>query len=121
MQTKPKYEHLTQVQLKLSLHRLQLLQQKKKLSSTHIRTDVGGLLKLGKWESARIRIEHVIREDFLVEALELVELYVDTLLSRFGLVTTIQYHKVTKGNWILEFLNLCWCWSMQHHVCPFPN
>jgi vacuolar protein sorting-associated protein IST1 len=45
-------------------------------------------LSVEKRESARVRVEHVIREDFLVEALELLHLYVDTLLARFGLLTS---------------------------------
>lgn len=46
------------------------------------------LIKAGKIESARVRVEHVIREDYLIEALELLHLYCDTLLARFGLVAT---------------------------------
>jgi vacuolar protein sorting-associated protein IST1 len=81
----------TKVQLKLALNRLQLLQQKKTALSQNTRREIGQLLKQSKFESARVRVEHVIREDFLVEALELLQLYVDTLLARFGLVTTLSY------------------------------
>ena len=41
---------------------------------------------VGKTESARVRVEHVIREDFLIEALELLQLYTDLLSARFGLL-----------------------------------
>jgi vacuolar protein sorting-associated protein IST1 len=67
------------------------LQQKKSVQSQNTRKEIGQLLKQGKIESARVRVEHVIREDFLIEALELLQLYVDTLLARFGLVTTIKF------------------------------
>ncbi len=73
------------VQLKLSLNRLQLLRQKKQVQIQNTRREIGQLLKDGKVESARVRVEHVIREDFLIEALELLHLHVDTLLARFGL------------------------------------
>ncbi|KAI8902031.1 regulator of Vps4 activity in the MVB pathway-domain-containing protein, partial [Globomyces pollinis-pini] len=79
----------TKVQLKLSLNRLQLLQQKKTVQNQNIRREIGTLMKSGKLDSARIRVEHVIREDFLVEGLELLHLYCDTLLARYGLVANM--------------------------------
>ncbi len=36
--------------------------------------------------SAKIRVEQIIREDYLVEAMEILEMYCDLLLARFGLV-----------------------------------
>lgn len=76
------------VQLKLSLNRLTLIQAKKNAINQNMRREIGLLLTAGKNESARVRVEHVIREDFLIEALELLHLYVDTLLARFGLLTS---------------------------------
>ena len=32
------------------------------------------------------KVEHIIREDYLVEAMEVVELYCDLLLARFGML-----------------------------------
>jgi vacuolar protein sorting-associated protein IST1 len=51
------------------------------------RREIAQLLQNGKLESATIRVENIIREDFLIEALEILQLYVDVLLARFGLVT----------------------------------
>ena len=31
-------------------------------------------------------MEHIIREDYLVEAMEVIELYCDLLLARFGML-----------------------------------
>ncbi|KIH65608.1 hypothetical protein ANCDUO_04065 [Ancylostoma duodenale] len=39
-----------------------------------------------KADRARIRVEHIIREDYLVEAFEILEMYCDLLLARFGLI-----------------------------------
>ena len=39
-----------------------------------------------KEDRARIRVEHIIREDYVVEAFELLEMYCDLLLARFGLI-----------------------------------
>lgn len=32
------------------------------------------------------QVEHIIREDYMVEAMEVVELYCDLLLARFGML-----------------------------------
>lgn len=37
-------------------------------------------------ERAKIRVEHIIREDYLVEAMEIVEMLCDLLLARFGMI-----------------------------------
>ncbi len=66
----------TKVNLKLALSRLALLQQKNKALSQNTRQDIANLLSNNKIESARIRVEHVIRDDYYIEALELLHLYV---------------------------------------------
>ena len=35
------------------------------------------------------QVEHIIREDYMVEALEILELFCDLLLARFGLIETM--------------------------------
>lgn len=37
-----------------------------------------------------LQVEHIIREDYLVEAMEVIELYCDLLLARFGMIATMQ-------------------------------
>jgi vacuolar protein sorting-associated protein IST1 len=44
------------------------------------------LLETGKEQSARIRVENIIREDLNVELLEILELYCELLLARIGLL-----------------------------------
>lgn len=77
----------TKVNLKLALNRLNLYQQKKAAINQGTRRDIAMLIKAGKIESARVRVEHVIRDDFMIEALELVHLYTDTLSARIGLLS----------------------------------
>ena len=36
------------------------------------------------------KVEHIIREDYLVEAMEIVEMYCDLILARFGLIETMK-------------------------------
>ncbi|KAJ3240647.1 Vacuolar protein sorting-associated protein ist1 [Chytriomyces hyalinus] len=76
----------TKVQLKLAINRLKLLQQKKSAANKNARRDIAQLLAASKDDSARVRVELVIREDCAVEALEIVELYCELLLARFGLL-----------------------------------
>lgn len=38
-----------------------------------------------------LQVEHIIREDYLVEAMEVVELYCDLLLARFGMLEQMMY------------------------------
>ncbi|KAI9257295.1 regulator of Vps4 activity in the MVB pathway-domain-containing protein [Phascolomyces articulosus] len=93
------------VHLKLSINRLKMLQAKKNSLSQHQRREIATLLDKGKEESARIRVEHIIREDLLVETMEMLELYCDLLLARFGLIE--QYKECDPG--IFEAVNtLIW-------------
>lgn len=54
------------------------------------RKEIADYLSSGKDERARIRVEHIIREDYLVEAMEILELYCDLLLARFGLIQSMK-------------------------------
>ena len=74
------------VQLKMSVNRLRLMQQKQTALSKQARRELAQLLEQSKEESARIRVENIIREDIFVEMLEILELYCELLLARFGLL-----------------------------------
>ena len=81
----------TKVQLKLALNRLKLLQQKKISLNQTARREIAQLLEKSKEESARVRVENIIREDLTIEALELLELYTETLLARFSLLDSFKH------------------------------
>lgn len=74
------------VQLRLSVQRLRTLQQKKEAQAKASRRDIAFLLEKGKIETARVKVETIINEDIHVELLELLELYCELLLARFGLL-----------------------------------
>ncbi|KAJ6623080.1 DUF292-domain-containing protein [Mycena sp. CBHHK59/15] len=74
------------VQLRLSVQRLRILQQKKEAQAKASRRDIASLLERGKIETARVKVETIINEDIHVELLELLELYSELLLARFGLL-----------------------------------
>lgn len=54
------------------------------------RKEIADYLSAGKDERARIRVEHIIREDYMVEAMEILELYCDLLLTRLGLIQSMK-------------------------------
>lgn len=49
--------------------------------------EIAVLLSNGKEESARIKVEHVIRQDYEIECFELIQLYLELLLERVRIIT----------------------------------
>ncbi|XP_059393000.1 IST1 homolog isoform X2 [Carassius carassius] len=78
------------VNLRLVINRLKLLEKKKTELAQKARKEIADYLSAGKDERARIRVEHIIREDYLVEAMEILELYCDLLITRFGLIQSMK-------------------------------
>ncbi|XP_011488236.1 IST1 homolog isoform X3 [Oryzias latipes] len=78
------------VNLRLVINRLKLLEKKKTELAQKARKEIADYLSSGKDERARIRVEHIIREDYLVEAMEILELYCDLLITRFGLIQSMK-------------------------------
>lgn len=74
------------VQLKLSISRLRMVQTKDTALAKQARRAMAGLLEQSKEESARIRVENIIRSDMNTELLEILELYCELLLARAGLL-----------------------------------
>ncbi|XP_040265846.1 IST1 homolog isoform X4 [Bufo bufo] len=78
------------VNLRLAINRLKLLEKKKTEMALKARKEIADYLSCRKDERARIRVEHIIREDYMVEAMEILELYCDLLLARFGLIQSMK-------------------------------
>lgn len=74
------------VQLKLSIARLRMVQQKDEAVSKQQRRAMAQLLEAGKVQSARIRVENIIRSDITTELHEILELYCELLLARIGMM-----------------------------------
>ncbi|XP_057304702.1 IST1 homolog [Hydractinia symbiolongicarpus] len=77
--------------LRLSINRLKLMEKKKTEMALKARKEISDFIQANKFDRARIRVEHIIREDYLVEAMELIEMYCDLLLARFGLIESMKY------------------------------
>ena len=84
---KPNYEKL-KTNLKLVINRLKLLEKKKTEMTVKARRDIAEYIRNNKCDGARIRVEHIIREDYLIEAMEVVEMYCDLLQARMGVLET---------------------------------
>ncbi|KAF2625754.1 hypothetical protein BU25DRAFT_396544 [Macroventuria anomochaeta] len=77
------------VQLKLSISRLRMVQQKDTAKAKQQRREMAQLLEvtqIGKLQSARIRVENIIRSDITTELHEMLELYCELLLARSQLL-----------------------------------
>ena len=85
----PKYQKLS-TNLRLSINRLKLLEKKKTEQAIKARKEIADYLQIAKIERARIRVESIVREDYLVEAMEIVEMYCDLLLARMGLIQSMK-------------------------------
>jgi len=77
--------HITHPQ-RLGVQRLRTLQEKKGAQAKASRRDIALLLEKNKLETARVKVENIINEDIYVELLELLELYCEVLIARFGLL-----------------------------------
>jgi len=71
----------------MSVQRLQIAKNKKSTSSKHNKREVASLLSKGKEEMARIKVEHIIREDFTIEAYEILELLSELLHERIRFIS----------------------------------
>ncbi|KAK0466319.1 DUF292-domain-containing protein [Desarmillaria tabescens] len=70
----------------ISVQRLRTLQEKKGAQAKASRRDIATLIERGKLETARVKVETIINEDIHIELLELLELYCELLIARFGLL-----------------------------------
>lgn len=72
--------------LKVAIQRLKLLEKKQSELARKSTKEIADFISQNKYDRARIKVEHIIREDYLVEGMEIVEMYCDLLLARFGLI-----------------------------------
>eukprot|EP01132_Coremiostelium_polycephalum_P012288 gene12288-15024_t len=74
------------VQLKLAVSRIQILRNKKSNLVRDEKRHIAELLRNKNEESARIRIETVIRDENLIECYNIVEVLCELLFNRVGLI-----------------------------------
>lgn len=72
--------------LKMAVQRIHIAINKKTNQLKANKREIAKLLQDEKEEKARIRVEHVIREDFNIEAYEIIELICEVLCERMRLI-----------------------------------
>ncbi|KAG9443134.1 hypothetical protein H6P81_018988 [Aristolochia fimbriata] len=71
---------------KMATSRIKLLRNKRQTLVMQMRRDVAMLLESGQEATARIRVEHVIREQNIMAAYEIVELFCELLVVRLPII-----------------------------------
>jgi vacuolar protein sorting-associated protein IST1 len=66
--------------------RLKILKNKKEIQIKQLRRELAQLLESGQTPTARIRVEHVVREEKTVAAYELIGIYCELLVVRLGVI-----------------------------------
>ena len=85
----PKFDpNKLKTNLRICGTRLKSLYQKRNELNVRARRELAEFLKAKKVDRARIRVEHIVREDYLLEVFEVIELYCELLITRLGLITS---------------------------------
>ncbi|AEC06916.1 Regulator of Vps4 activity in the MVB pathway protein [Arabidopsis thaliana] len=72
--------------LQMANSRLKILKNKKEIQIKQLRRELAQLLESGQTPTARIRVEHVVREEKTVAAYELIGIYCELLVVRLGVI-----------------------------------
>ncbi|KAF8677976.1 hypothetical protein HU200_046333 [Digitaria exilis] len=72
--------------LRMAVARIKLLRNRKEVQVRQMRREVAQLLETNQDMTARIRVEHVIREEKFMQAYELIELYCELIVSRLSII-----------------------------------
>ncbi|XP_057468196.1 uncharacterized protein LOC130757478 [Actinidia eriantha] len=72
--------------LKLASSRLKLLKNKKEVVVKQLKKELAQLLEAGQDQTARIRVEHVVREEKTRAAFDLLEIYCELIVARLPMI-----------------------------------
>ncbi|KAH6778214.1 Regulator of Vps4 activity in the MVB pathway protein [Perilla frutescens var. frutescens] len=74
--------------LKLTIPRIKLLRNRRVIQVKQMRREIAKLLETGQEATARIRVEHIIREEKMMAAQEIVELFCELIAARLPIIET---------------------------------
>ncbi|KAK6258012.1 hypothetical protein QUC31_001471 [Theobroma cacao] len=74
--------------LKLTIPRIKLLRNRREIQIKQMRRDIAKLLETGQEATARIRVEHIIREENMMAAQEILELFSELIAVRLPIIET---------------------------------
>ncbi|XP_011074152.1 vacuolar protein sorting-associated protein IST1 isoform X2 [Sesamum indicum] len=72
--------------LKLTIPRIKLLRNRRDIQMKNMRREIAKLLETGQEATARIRVEHIIREEKMTAAQEIVELFCELITVRLPII-----------------------------------
>ncbi|KAI3979538.1 hypothetical protein MKX01_001730 [Papaver californicum] len=72
--------------LKLAVARIKLLKNKREVNLRQMKRDLAKLLETGQEQTARIRVEHVVREEKTMSAYDLIEIYCELVVARLPII-----------------------------------
>ncbi|GFQ01595.1 ist1-like protein [Phtheirospermum japonicum] len=72
--------------LRLAGSRLKLLRNKKEVQVKQMKREIAQLLESGQDQTARIRVEHVVREEKMMAAYDLLEIYCELVVARLPII-----------------------------------
>lgn len=72
--------------LKLAVSRIKLLKNKREAQVKQLKRELAQLLQSGQDQTARIRVEHVVREEKTMAAYDLVEIYCELIAARLPMI-----------------------------------
>ncbi|KAG0455579.1 hypothetical protein HPP92_024871 [Vanilla planifolia] len=72
--------------LKLTIPRIKLLRNRREIQLKQMRKDIANLLENGQEATARIRVEHIIREENMMAAQEIIELFCELIVVRLPII-----------------------------------
>nr|CDS26882.1 protein of unknown function DUF292 eukaryotic [Hymenolepis microstoma] len=85
----PKFdENKLKTNLRICVVRMKNLYSKKNELNVRARRELAEYLRNKKIDRARIRVEQIVREDYLLEVLEIIEIYCELLITRMNLITS---------------------------------
>ncbi|KAM7509639.1 hypothetical protein LguiA_020092 [Lonicera macranthoides] len=71
---------------KLATSRLKLMKNKKGVQLNQMKKELAQLLQSGQDQTARIRVEHVVREEKTIAAYDLIEIYCELIVARMPII-----------------------------------
>ncbi|GMI77114.1 IST1-LIKE 1 [Hibiscus trionum] len=72
--------------LKLTIPRIKLLRNRREIQINQMRHDIAKLLETGQEATARIRVEHIVREENIMAAQEILELFCELIAVRLPII-----------------------------------
>lgn len=77
--------------LNLAKSRIKLLKNRKDIQVKQLRSELARLLESGQDQTARIRVEHVVREEKTMAAFELIEIYCELVVARLPILESQKF------------------------------